>query len=60
VIVDTALRPDREEEEWEERLLRDGSRWTVYKRYFAGEALAAELGGGEVLFAGSWFVVVRA
>jgi hypothetical protein len=30
----------------------------VYKRWFGGDALAAELGGGEVLHAGHWFVVV--
>jgi ubiquinone/menaquinone biosynthesis C-methylase UbiE len=47
-------------ERWEERMLKDGSRWTVYKRVFTGEQLAAELGGGEVLHEGSWFVVVRA
>jgi ubiquinone/menaquinone biosynthesis C-methylase UbiE len=46
-------------ERWEERRLRDGSRWTVYKRVFTGQQLAAEL-GGEVLFEGDWFVVVRA
>jgi SAM-dependent methyltransferase len=44
----------------EERVLRDGSRWTVYKRVFTGEQLAGELGGGEVLHEGRWFVVVRA
>ena len=47
-------------ERWEERVLKDGSRWTVYKRVFTGEQLAAELGGGEVLHEGRWFVVVRA
>lgn len=60
VIVDSASRPDRADEEWEERVLNDGSRHEVYKRYFTGEGLAAELGGGEVLHAGPWFVVVRA
>jgi hypothetical protein len=30
------------------------------KRYFAAERLADELGRGEVLFEGRWFVVVRA
>jgi ubiquinone/menaquinone biosynthesis C-methylase UbiE len=44
---------------WEERRLRDGSRWTVYKRVFTGEQLAEEL-RGEVLFEGDWFVVVQA
>jgi ubiquinone/menaquinone biosynthesis C-methylase UbiE len=44
---------------WEERRLRDGSTWTVFKRVFTGEQLAAELGGA-VVFEGNWFVVVRA
>jgi ubiquinone/menaquinone biosynthesis C-methylase UbiE len=47
-------------ERYEERLLKDGSHWTVFKRVFTGEQLAAELGGGEVLHEGRWFVVVRA
>jgi ubiquinone/menaquinone biosynthesis C-methylase UbiE len=60
VVVDSALRDDVEPVQWEERMLRDGSRWTVYKRYFTAEGLLAELGGGETLFAGTWFVAVRA
>jgi ubiquinone/menaquinone biosynthesis C-methylase UbiE len=60
VIADSAVRPDHEAVEWQERVLNDGSRHEVYKRYFTGEALAEELGGGEVLHAGPWFVVVRA
>ena len=47
-------------ERYEERVLKDGSRWTVFKRVFTGEQLAAELGGGDVLHEGRWFVVVRA
>jgi demethylmenaquinone methyltransferase/2-methoxy-6-polyprenyl-1,4-benzoquinol methylase len=47
-------------ERWEDRVLEDGSRWTVYKRVFTGEQLADELGGAEVLHEGRWFVVVRA
>ena len=47
-------------ERFEERVLKDGSRWTVYKRVFTGDQLAAELGGGVVLHEGRWFVVVRA
>lgn len=57
VVVDSALRSDVQPEEWQERVLNDGSRHRVYKRYFTGEGLAAELGGGRVLFAGRWFVV---
>jgi demethylmenaquinone methyltransferase/2-methoxy-6-polyprenyl-1,4-benzoquinol methylase len=56
VIVDAAGEP---REEWQERKLKDGSAHSVYKRWFTGHALAAELGGGEVLHDGRWFVVVR-
>jgi len=59
VVADSALRDDVDPEEQQERILNDGSRWDVYKRYFAAEDLAAELGGGEILFAGHWFVAVR-
>ena len=60
VVVDSALRPDVDEEELQERVLDDGSRWEVYKRYFTAERLAAELGGGETLLENHWFVAVRA
>jgi hypothetical protein len=59
--VEAATRPDRRGvEPREDRVLSDGSRWEVYKRYFRGRQLAEELGGGEVLYEGRWFVVVRA
>ena len=60
VVVDSALRDGVRAEEWQERVLDDGSRHRVYKRYLTGEGLAAELGGGEVLHAGRRFVAVRA
>lgn len=60
VVIDSALREGVEPEETQERVLKDGSRHEVYKRYFEPEALAQELGGGEPLFSGAWFVVVRA
>lgn len=60
VVVDTAFRPGIPAEGWEERVLNDGSRHRVFKRYLDADALAGELGGGEVLFAGRWFVAVRA
>ncbi len=41
-----------------ERVLGDGSRFEVYKRYFDAETLLDELGGGTVLHAGDWFVMV--
>ncbi len=60
VVADSARRAEVASEEWQERLLSDGSRHQVYKRYFTGAGLAEELGGGEVLFEGEYFVVVRA
>ena len=60
VVVDSALRDEVEPVEWQERILNDGSRWEVFKRYFEPEELAAELGGGETLHAGRWFVAVQA
>ena len=59
VVVDSALREDVRPAEQQERILNDGSRWQVFKRYFEPADLAAELGGGETLFAGRWFVAVR-
>ena len=60
VVVDAALRPDTEPEELQERVLSDGSRHEVYKRYFDPAELGEELGGGRVLLAGRWFVMVAA
>ena len=56
VLVDSHVRPDHEQEERQERVLNDGSRHVVYKRYFTGESLASEVGGGDVLHegVGSW------
>ena len=59
VVVDSALREDVQPAEHQERILDDGSRWQVFKRFFEPGELAAELGGGEILFAGRWFVAVR-
>jgi ubiquinone/menaquinone biosynthesis C-methylase UbiE len=59
VVIDAALRDGVQPEEVQERTLNDGSRHRVYKRYFEPTALAAELGGGHVLHAGTWFVVVQ-
>jgi ubiquinone/menaquinone biosynthesis C-methylase UbiE len=44
-------------ERWEQRKLKDGSRWQVYKRVFAPDDLAEELGGC-VLHANRYFVMV--
>jgi demethylmenaquinone methyltransferase/2-methoxy-6-polyprenyl-1,4-benzoquinol methylase len=59
VVVDSALRPGVEPEEWQERVLDDGSRHRVFKRFLTGEQLAAEI-GGTVLHDGDWFVAARA
>jgi hypothetical protein len=48
-----------EAEAWQERVLEDGSRHHVYKRFFTGEELAEEPGGGDVPHEGGWFGVVR-
>ena len=37
-----------------------GAGHRVYKRFFAPEGLAEPIGGGRVLHAGHWFVVVAA
>ena len=60
VVVDSARRPEVGTEEWQERVLSDGSRHRVYKRFFRGAELAEELGGGDVLMDGRWFVAVQA
>jgi ubiquinone/menaquinone biosynthesis C-methylase UbiE len=59
VVLDAALRDDVEPEQIQERVLNDGSTHQVFKRYLTAEQLAGELGGGEVLFEGRWFVVVE-
>jgi len=76
VVVDSAMRPAADmpgeplehyssaadpgqAERMQQRELRDGSRHVVYKRYFTAERLAHEL-RGEVLFAGDYFLMVRA
>ncbi len=47
-------------EEDQERVLNEGSRYTVYKCSLTPAGLAAELGGGKTLMDGEWFVVVQA
>ncbi len=59
VLVATPLRDPEPAAEWQERVLDDGSRWTVFKRLFGPEALLDELGGGELLHLGHYFLVVR-
>jgi SAM-dependent methyltransferase len=58
VVLDSARDDDDEAETWQERKLEDGSRHRVYKRWFTPGQLLGELGGGRVLHAGRWFVLV--
>jgi demethylmenaquinone methyltransferase/2-methoxy-6-polyprenyl-1,4-benzoquinol methylase len=60
VVVDSSRANAAVDDEVQQRVLNDGSEWAVYKRYFSGAGLTAELGGGEVLLDGAWFVAVRA
>jgi len=58
LFVDAAQRGDVPAEEHQERVLNDGSRHVVYKRYFTPEGLGSEIGAGRTLHAGQWFVAV--
>ena len=59
VIVDAKLHEAVEPERIQERILNDGSPHVVYKRYFTAAQLGSELGGGNILFDGRWFVAVE-
>jgi ubiquinone/menaquinone biosynthesis C-methylase UbiE len=59
VVVGSHRREADAAERWEQRVLKDGTTWQVFKRVFEPDALAAEL-GGRVLHAGPWFVAVAA
>jgi demethylmenaquinone methyltransferase/2-methoxy-6-polyprenyl-1,4-benzoquinol methylase len=58
LILDAAQREDVPPEEHSERVLNDGSRHVVYKRYFTPEGLMYETGTKTLLRAGRWFVAV--
>jgi SAM-dependent methyltransferase len=60
LIIDAARRDDVPAERMDPRVLRDGSRHEVFKRWFDPAGLVEELGGGEVVHAGAWFVAVLA
>ena len=55
IVIDSALRDGVVAEQWQERVLNDGSHHQVYKRYLTGPQLADEI-GGRVLLDGDWFV----
>jgi demethylmenaquinone methyltransferase/2-methoxy-6-polyprenyl-1,4-benzoquinol methylase len=58
LVCDAARRPERQPEEWQQREIADGTTFPVFKRFFLSEQLLDELGGGEVLFDGDWFLLV--
>jgi ubiquinone/menaquinone biosynthesis C-methylase UbiE len=60
LIVDAARRADVPAEEHQQRVLKDGSRHVVYKRYFTPDQLLSEIGAGRMLQTGRWFVAVLA
>lgn len=59
VVVDSALQRGGAAEAWQERTLNDGSTHRVFKRWFTPDDLREELGDGDILHAGRWFVAVR-
>jgi ubiquinone/menaquinone biosynthesis C-methylase UbiE len=58
IVIDSTRGEDAPAVAWQERVLSDGSRWQIYKRWFTPDELTRALGGGETLFAGDWFVAV--
>ena len=59
VVVGTILSEGEEPARWDKRVLKDGSRWKVFKRVFVPDELAEEL-GGRVLHRSRLFVMVAA
>lgn len=59
VVVDTAARPGLPAQTWQERVLNDGSRHRVFKRFLTSGQLASEIDGVPI-FDGQWFVAARA
>ena len=59
VLVDAGPRGGSPRDEWQDRVLEDGSAHRVFKRFFTGASLAAEA-GGRILHDGHWFVAVAA
>ena len=59
VVVGTVWSEGEDPERWDERVLKDGTRWKVFKRVFVPDRLAEEL-GGRVLHRSRLFVMVAA
>ena len=60
VVVEDLRRPNAPAEERREFVLDDGSHHHMHRHSFTAAELVAELGGGQVLHEGRWFVVVAA
>ena len=58
VVIDSPFQPDRPSEGPQERELLDGTRYTIYKKYFRPEELVDEMGGGHILLSTTWFLAV--
>jgi SAM-dependent methyltransferase len=58
IVVDSAPRPGSVSDQWQERMLNDGSVHRVFKRYLPAAQLAEEI-GGQPLHDGRWFVAAR-
>jgi SAM-dependent methyltransferase len=58
IVVDSAPRPGSVSDQWQERMLNDGSVHRVFKRYLSADQLAEEI-GGQALLEGRWFVAAR-
>lgn len=57
LILDAGRPAGVRESEWQERTLRDGNTYRVFRRHFAAATLASEVGGA-VLFDGDFYVLV--
>lgn len=60
VVVEPAADRAQSAEGWERRTLPDGRIYSIYSRRFTPQEMLGEVGRGEVLFAGKWFVAVIA
>jgi len=58
IVLDAARGEGVAGEQMQERVLSDGSRHMVYKRFFRPRQLATELGRAAALFEGRWFLLV--
>jgi demethylmenaquinone methyltransferase/2-methoxy-6-polyprenyl-1,4-benzoquinol methylase len=58
LVIDSARRDDVPAERMDPRVLADGSRHVVFKRWLEPQQLVDELDGGQVVHAGDWFVAV--